>query len=267
MAREGYLVNSGEDTIHDPEAERKAEEEARTPKGRWQNFWFYHTKHVIIAILAAGIAAYSIASALNTVKPDYSIGLLTTTVYPDNVVDALSAEMEKYGQDLNGDGKVVVEINQYCLSLDTGSSEAADSQDSASSETLTGITQDPQLVMAYQTKFTADFTAGTSIIFISEKDLFTAEEEANQLFAYTDGTTPADGATDYDRMWVSLAETKLSDTTVDETTTSGSTVSYKVADILNNAGISLRCYTGTAIEGKQDTYFNASKALFDALLS
>lgn len=270
MAREGYLVNSGEDTIHNAEAERKAAEEAKTPKGKWKNFWFYHTRHVIIAIIAAGVVAYSIASALNTVKPDYNVGLLVTRVYPDSVTDAIAAEMEKYGQDLNGDGKVVVEVNQYYISTAASAasgSSGTDTSSAAASSLSAAAQEDPQLVMAYQTKFTADFTSGTSIIFLAERSLFESEQQANQLFAYTDGSNPAADATDYDRMFVSLARTKLAEAAVSETDSSGSTTSYEVTGLLKDAGICLRCYTGTSIEGKQESYYQASKALFDALLS
>ncbi len=262
MARERYLVNAGEDTIHDPEAEKRAEESVKTRKGKWDNFWFYHKWHVVIGVAAAAVVIATVVSSLKTVRPDYTVGLLTRVAYPQEVADRLGQEMAKYGVDRNGDGKVVVDVQQYQIMPPPSSSGGT-----ASSAGLGSAPQlDPQMAEAYEVKFTGDLQSGTSMIFLADNDSFDGQEKSgNHIFAYTDGSTPPDSATDYDRMRVPLAKCpKLAGLRVTCRTSNGS-ADVKLLDLMKDAGISMRVYKGSAIEGKQDDYYKASLALFRKL--
>jgi hypothetical protein len=261
MARERYLVGGGEDTIHDPEAEKKAEEAVRAGRGKWDNFWYYHKWHVLIAAAVVLIVIFSVVSALQTVRPDYNVGLISATNYPSSVTDQLGEEMAKYGDDLNHDGKVIVQVNMYQITNQTASS-ASDSS---------GIVQqqvDPQIAAAYQVKMLGDISTGTSMIFLTDDESFLQQERnGTHIFAYTDGTTPDDNATDYDRMRVSLAKCpKLANVTFTYQTANGA-AGVKLADLFKDCSLSLRVYEGSSIEGKQDDYYKASKALFEKLIS
>lgn len=279
MARERYLVQAGEDTIHDPAAEKKAEQKDQTPHGKWENFWFYHKKHVIIGILVAGVVAYSIVSSLQTVKPDYEVGLIVSTPYASETSDALGTELAKYGTDRNGDGKVSVQVNLYYIpkqsddssaasgsTASASSSAASSSASSAASESgsLSSTTIDPQMLIAYQTKLVGDISTGSSIIFFTDDDSFVTQQSQNHLFSYVDGTTPSDTATDYDKMRVSVEKTKIADSKLTLTTIYGSTT-IRAADLLKNVSVSLRSYTGSNLEGKHEADYKASKELFDKL--
>ena len=261
MAREGYLVNAGEDTIHDPEAEKRAEQAVKTPKGKWNNFWFYHKWHVVIGVVAAVIVIATVVSSMKTVQPDYTIGLISRNAYPDEVTSQLGQEMAKYGVDRNHDGKVVVQVMMYQIAPPSASSSLVGSASSAAPV-------DPQMAEAYQVKMIADIQSGTSMIFLTDADSFTSQEKSgNHIFAYNDGSTPKDSATDYDRMRVPLSKCpKFANLQVSYRTT-GDPVKVKLTDILKDGGISLRVYKGSAIEGKQDDYYKASKALFPKLIS
>lgn len=263
MARERYLVNAGEDTIHDPEAEKKAEQANRTPRGKWNNFWYYHKWHVVIGAAAAAIVIATVVSAVRTVQPDYNVGLITRTAYPNEVISQLGQEMAKYGKDRNGDGKVVVQVNQYQIAEQPASSGGIGSAASTG-----GMQMDPQMAAVYQVKLTSDLQSGTSMIFITDgKSFFGQAKGGNHVFAYLDGSTPKDSATDYDRMRVKLSKCpKLADFKVSYRAQSGS-VSVRLTDILKDGGISMRVYQGSAIEGKQNDYYKDSKALFDKLTS
>lgn len=263
MAREGYLVNAGEDTIHDPEAEKRAERAVKTPKGKWNNFWYYHKWHVVIGIAVAAVVIGTVVSSMKTVQPDYTVGLISRIAYPDEVTNQLGQEMAKYGVDRNHDGKVVVQVVLYQIAGQSASSSGTASAASA------GNTQvDPQMAAAYQVKLMADVQSGTSMIFLTDANSLTDQEKSgDHVFAYTDGSTPKDSATDYDRMRVPLSKCpKLAKLHVAYQTTNGS-ADVKLTDILKDGGISLRIYKGSAIEGKQDDYYKASKALYEKLIS
>ena len=242
MAREQYLLHAGEDTIHQPGENKKPE----TPKKKWENFWYYHRLHVLIAVVAAVVAGIMIGQSLQTVKPDYTVGLVTQAVCPSSDTDALQAAMQKYGKDLNGDGKVTVDVVQYTV---------ASAVSGGASSGLSGA--DPQMQAAMQVKLTADLSTGTSMIFLTDDATFRKLQSDDHIFAYLDGSTPKETAADYDRMRVPLAECgAFRGLNLAGTQSSGGT---------GGLGISLRIYKGSAVEGKADAYYRDSKELFDKL--
>ena len=244
MAREGYLVNAGKDTIHDPNAEIKL----KTPREKWDNFWFYHKKHVIIGILIAAVAGYMIYDTAHAVQPDYTVGLATQTAYPSQMTDALENEIAKYGKDQNGDGRVVVEVAPYVLY--------------AEKNLPSGSVVDPQALVAYQTKFVADISSGTSMIFLTDDETFQKVQSEDSIFAYLDGTTPKKGSKDYDKMRIPVSKCpRLSGIKIQIPTVSGS-IEAKFPQKLS---LSLRNYYGSGIEGKEESYYKASRELFQKL--
>lgn len=242
MAREQYLLHAGEDTIHQPGEDKKPE----TPKKKWENFWYYHRLHILIAVAAALVAGVMIWQSLQTVKPDYTVGLVTQAVYPTSAADSLQAAMQKYGKDLNGDGKVSVEVIQYTVAS------------AASGGTSSGLSgADPQMQAAMQVKLTADLSTGTSMIFLTDDATFRKLQADDHVFAYLDGSTPAETAADYGRMRVPLSECgAFRGLDLGGTRSSGGT---------GDLGISLRIYKGSAVEGKADAYYRDCKELFDKL--
>lgn len=262
MARERYLVNAGEDTIHDPEAEKRAEQSDKTPRGKWENFWFYNKWKVIIGALVLVVVAWSVISSVTTVKADFTVGLLTEKTYPDSVLDALSGEMEKYGKDLNGDGKVVVQVAQFVLP-----GEASAKTSFSASSDMAQQQQNLQMLQAYQAKWITDMSVGTSMILISDNANFMQQEKTNRIYSYLDGTTPSETATDYDKMRVPLEKCpKLADTMV-TLQTGNDSVNVKLSKMMPDCSISIRRYKGTAIAGKADDYYNASMELLKKLIS
>ena len=247
MAREQYLLHAGEDTIHRPGEDKKPE----TPKKKWENFWYYHRIHVAIAAVVVVIAVVMIVQSLQTVRPDYTVGMIAQAPCPDSTVEQLQDAMQKYGRDLNGDGKVVVQIDQYTIAPSGGASSGS------ASSGLSAV--DPQVQMAMQTKLVADLTTGTSIIFITDDASFRKEQAENHLFAYLDGSTPKDTAADYDRMRVAIEQCPGFP---------GLGLLGPAASSGGGGGgysISLRVYKGSAIEGKADDYYRDCKQLFDKI--
>lgn len=145
MARERYLVNQDvEDTIHTNVIV------PTTAKEKTENWWFYHKKHLIIGILAAALVVYFFYSVVFQPKPDYKIALMNQIALEDSALTILENQIAKYGEDLNGDGKVLVEISNYALT----------SEDDAYA---------PQMYQALIVKFSVDISEGESMIWLHDK--------------------------------------------------------------------------------------------------
>lgn len=136
--------------------------------------WFYYNKWwlavwaVLLAIL--GSILWNLLG-IGKVRPDYIFAYVGTDALPGDCSAALERELAALGQDVNGDGRVVVELRQYI----SGSSEA-----------------DPEnaLARAYAASVTlaADVAAGESYFFLVEKP---AEVQKSYLiFPNLDGSLP-----------------------------------------------------------------------------
>ena len=93
------------------------EKKELTPQEKRRNWWDYHKWHVVIAIvcliLAADLASDVLRNARN--QPDYTIAYVGYTDLPDGIVRALETAIAGKGEDLNGNGRVQVELVKYQL--------------------------------------------------------------------------------------------------------------------------------------------------------
>lgn len=233
MARERYLIQSEEEGNDRSDVEKKP----ITPKSKWDNFWYYHKIHVIIAICLILLAGVLVKDLVGKVEPDYQIALITEQSYPEDKTEALQNEVAKYGEDLNADGRIVVKVSNYVVSNGTDNANV-----------------DMNIQAANYTRLSGDFQMGSSFIFITDDASFKYQQENAQVFSYLDGTTPKAGAVDYENMRISLKDCKKLNA-----------ASYG----MENLSASLRIYKDTSIEGKKgmDAYFSASKKLFDKITS
>lgn len=249
MARERYLVNAGEETIN------QGEIKLETKKDKRANFWYYYKWHIILSILGAILVFSIVYSIVSKVKPDYQVALMTQVAYPEAVCDQLADTFEQYAEDRNGDGQVVVQINNYQFIQ----GEAAENAD-------------PNVVMAGVVKFTADAQMGDSMIYITDKASFdTVTEQGNGFFVYLDDwTTPPDeGATDLDRVKIpwndcaALASMELNYET--ESMTQDELRSMLFDDL----SISLRSIEYGSFEEDEDmvAYYADSKALLSRVVA
>jgi hypothetical protein len=118
MARERYLVGVSKEEL---EYKSLASPPA-TPKGKLAHFWDYHKGAIIGAAVALAIAAFFIVQTVTRVKPDYQICMATMTTVPEVIVAQMEQELQAYGVDLNGDGKVVVSIQNLNVSMEDSAS-------------------------------------------------------------------------------------------------------------------------------------------------
>ncbi|MEF2793868.1 MAG: hypothetical protein U0N62_00080, partial [Hydrogeniiclostridium sp.] len=162
MARERYLLHAGEEEIN----RRGAEITLKTRKDKWNHFWYYYRVHVIVGLIAAAFVGFLICDMVTKVQPDYSIGVISSYSIPSEISEQLSAELEKYGCDRNGDGDVVVQVNVY----EIAQGEAAENTD-------------PNMQIAGYVKLSGDLHTGDSYIFLTDDESFVAYGTEEGMFS------------------------------------------------------------------------------------
>ena len=83
-----------------------------------KNWWYYYKWHVAVGAVLLYILCDLVCGALGIgeTKPDYRVAYVGRNNLPDDTVSALEAVLAAMGEDLNGDGKTVVELRQYAFS-------------------------------------------------------------------------------------------------------------------------------------------------------
>lgn len=150
--------------------EKPREKRELTPKEKWKNWWDYHKWHVVIAIVAVLFLASFVSDYMEARmdQPDYQIAYVCSDSYlSEDAVAALENALAEMGEDLNGDGQVLIRVNQYPVNAE-----------------LVGYTGQVQLAM--------DLAEYQSFIFLMMDPEFLHRESA--ALAYPDGTIPEDGA-------------------------------------------------------------------------
>ena len=84
-----------------------------TKKQRRRNWWHYHKWHVLICAAVVLIAADWARNILTQVTPDYQVAYLGSAPLSQEDAAAWEARLAALGADCDGDGRVVVQLNQY----------------------------------------------------------------------------------------------------------------------------------------------------------
>ena len=166
MASE-YLLKKYQDVTPDEVRELTKEEKRR-------NWWHYHKWHVVIAVLLTVCIGNILWNALGIgeIKPDYSIAYVGSTPLSEETAEALRSGFAELCPDLNGDGKVTVELQQY-VSVNTGDSDSL------------------YYAQAARVQLVADITDCKSYFFLLEDPA--GFQEATSALCNLDGSLPADG--------------------------------------------------------------------------
>lgn len=153
----------------------KAGQTKEDRKKKWDNFWYYYKYHVLIGAFILFCVITFAKDMLGKVSYDYNIGFLGGYSIMEEDKTKLEKWFVKNAEDLNKDGEVHVQVNDYFIP-----SEGEDGYD-------------PQMVMAGQTKFSADVQTATSVIyFVSKasydkfKEMEIFPEDENQLLEVKD---------------------------------------------------------------------------------
>lgn len=159
--------------------EKPEEKRELTRAEKRRNWWDYHKWHVVIAIvcvLLTGDFVWDMVEGhLNT--PDYCIAYVGEVLLPDDTVEALETAFAELGEDLTGNGKVQVVVQQYQIT-DTVSTDPAMLEQSAESSYAASV----QLMANIQ-------TAESVLFLLEDPEDFQSRYE---ILARVDGTFPED---------------------------------------------------------------------------
>lgn len=237
MARERYLIDDTEDTIHRDEIVPKTGKEKR------ENWWFYHKTHLIVAVIAVALVSYFAYSIITREKPDYNVTIMTEYTMPAELVQDLEDQLQRYAADLNGDGKTVVSLQHLQFST------------SSTSEYDTGMLQ------ASFVKFAADSSSADSVLFIYDDASYKYldNNDMSGFFApvgeMTDDYVLFEDIPGFTTMELNnYAETGAS--------------KENVMRILGSLKVSIRAQSGTAFDdGEKRVYREENIALLDRLIN
>ena len=122
MAREMYLVGVEEEELQPT----PPPEPPKTFKEKMHQFWYYYKWPTIIGAAALVVVIVLIVQAVTRPRYDYTIVLATDMLTEMDNADenaayvdmsaVLSAELAKYGRDINGDGEIKVMVEHLSLS-------------------------------------------------------------------------------------------------------------------------------------------------------
>lgn len=142
---------------------------------RFQNWLYYHKLWLIVAAVLLWIGGTMVWNLLGIGKtePDYRFAYVGSAPLPEDCVAALETQLATLGEDLNGDGSVVVTLQQHV----TGS----------------GADEETALAYGYAASVTlmADLTDEESCFFLLEDP--EAFQLDYQILADADGEMPESG--------------------------------------------------------------------------
>lgn len=168
--------SAGRDETEDAQTVEVQELSQRQKRQRkWKNWWYYNKWYVICGVILLGIVINIAGNALGwwTKAPDLQIAYIGKTELPSEAVSALEDAFGSLASDFNGDGEIIVRINQYI----SGSQSA-----------------DPDMLRyqyASEVTLIGDISDCESYFFLMEDP--TQFQRSFQLLAAADGSCPADG--------------------------------------------------------------------------
>ena len=153
-----------------------------TKKEKVQNWWHYHKFIVLGVVVAILVVAWFIKDTVFQTRPDVQIGYIGQYDLPADTVTALQDALTPYCTDLNGDGKVVVQVNSYTVDFN------AENDNSDAYNQMAGVT-----------RLSADLSdSGTLyVMLIADPAGF---QKSTGALAYLDGALPEDDADDWQNM-------------------------------------------------------------------
>ena len=170
------------------------------------NWWHYHKWQVVIGVVLI-LAVLDIgrhALHIGEIQPDYQMAYVGAAPLPTDTAAALEKAVAALGTDCNGDGRVVVQLNQYATAEETDSAEgllrdrlreqmALPTSDSDSADRA-------YFSQAARVGLMADLERCDSYFFILEDgETFQGNY---QVLSHTDGTLPAENEAASDSCWL-----------------------------------------------------------------
>ena len=99
----------------DVEPERPYE---MTKREKWSNWWTYHWVTVLVVSLIVAFFVFLATEFITRDRPDYKLAFVGANALSVDI-EELQDELEAFGEDLNGDGTVSVQIRTYLVDSET----------------------------------------------------------------------------------------------------------------------------------------------------
>ncbi len=197
-----------------------------TPAEARANWWHYHWYYVALIAAAVLLLGYFVWNRVTEVKPDYTVAVVSRTNPDTAFLSELEERLESVAEDVNGDGKIKVEVKGIWLALDYDG----------------GDVSLRKLMESSEDKLNSDFYLGESTVFIVDDPA--AMEQKYGCFRLLDGTDPAEG----DNVRIEDFAIPLKDTVLSGMDSSGNTQWYVARRLA---------------EGLKEDAFAAGDALWD----
>lgn len=202
-------------------------QKALTGAEKFKNWWHYRKWYVIIGVILFGCACSLIGNALGlfTKSPDLQIAYVGKAALPQDTVSALEQLFTSLTGDYNGDGKVIVQINQYTSDSQTADAETAYYQ------------------YASEITLMADISEGESYFFLMDEPQ--AFQQEYQVLAAPDGSCPSQAdysVADKIILWVDCPLLSEAETGVYTETIAGQTVTGSNQEVLAGLYLGRRCF-------------------------
>lgn len=124
-----YLHNSRQTSGQNKEqsAEIPGISEPLTKQQRRKTWWYYYKWYVICGVILLGIVINLIGSRLGlwTKTPDLQIAYIGKEQLPADTVSAIEQAFASLASDFNGDGKIIVKVNQYIYGIQSDDPETS----------------------------------------------------------------------------------------------------------------------------------------------
>ena len=103
--------------------------EPRTFRRNVENFWYYHKWHVLAGILIICIMAVGIHSCVTKERVDLYVLYVVSGSYSTQTNEALAQKLEKYADDVDGDGEKNIQIITVAFSETLSRSDQSQSSE------------------------------------------------------------------------------------------------------------------------------------------
>lgn len=143
------------------------------PLARAKNWWAYHWKPVLLALVLAAVGAVCAAQLFSRREPDLRVGCVLTQPLPDQTASALTQALEGFCADRDGDGQVRVELEQFTVDLREGAAPADMNGQMAGVTLMTGSIYE---------------SGGANLFLLQDPEGF---QRRTGSLRYLDGTVPA----------------------------------------------------------------------------
>lgn len=164
---------------------RRRLKETLSPRQKLAHWWYYHKVHLLLAGLALLGILYFTLQDRNRIPPDYTVGWVSGRRLDQETAEAVSQRAAQYGRDLNGDGRVHVDVHQINLDLGMVLDRGTEGQ------------QEYGELLSLD----SDLEVGQSGIFLTD-DPASFQMYTGALL-YRDGTQPEEKAEDWENMVIS----------------------------------------------------------------